>query len=193
MYWKRRVLPIERKVYHRGLTGRFSLIFKWSWARLMLPRVNRDFSGIESGSVPTALFRKDWTGIAVDDVFSELDENRILVLDVTMKKGPRCSLGNNSIFSRSMEEKRTDQLYYVVYPKTFNKGRIYYVTAHQERWYPSGKIVLIIDLECGSYEGRQRVLDLALVEKGFLCGSKERSRSVIITDDYILYTPYEIH
>ncbi|HHY39930.1 MAG TPA: DUF370 domain-containing protein [Syntrophaceticus sp.] len=63
-----------------------------------------------------------------------------------------------------------------------------------EMMVPLEKIVLIIDLECGSYEdATKEFLSLALVEKKvFYVGDKERSRSVIITEDHILYTPISV-
>ncbi|MFY9140667.1 MAG: DUF370 domain-containing protein [Thermacetogeniaceae bacterium] len=63
-----------------------------------------------------------------------------------------------------------------------------------EMMVPLDKIVLIIDLECGCFEeATKEFLDLALAEKkAFFVGKKERSRSVIITDDHVLYTPISV-
>jgi len=63
-----------------------------------------------------------------------------------------------------------------------------------EMMVPLKEIVLIINLEYGGYEdATKEFLSLASVEKKvFYVGNKERSRSVIITDDHILYTPISV-
>jgi hypothetical protein len=59
---------------------------------------------------------------------------------------------------------------------------------------PLKKVVLIINLENGSLgEATKEYLSLAADDKNvFYAGSKEKIRSVIITDESILYTPISV-